>query len=477
MIGRHILHYEILDTLGEGGMGVVYLAEDTRLHRKVALKFLPRELSASAEGRERLKSEARLAASLNHPNVATIYAIEEVGDELFLAMEYLPGLDLKAIQEHAEWKSISFERKIDFARQITSGLAAAHKRGIVHGDVKSGNIVIAAEQTAKILDFGLAHARGVPSVGEVEGTHGTIAYMSPEQLRGKEPDARSDIWSLGVVLYELMTGTSPFARTYEQAVVYSILHEKPRALRSIVPEIPEAIESAVFRALEKDPANRFQSTQEVLDRLDAWRADQDQLRTVDDRKHGPRTPIWITLGAIGLVLLIGALLLSKALLRNGSEATGAALPPAIAILPLQNLDPSVNDDPIGEGITEAVMTDLAKLPGLTVISRRSVRQFADRQRPVQDIGKALNVRYFLDGSVQRAGARIRVRCSADRCRVRGGALGGTIRPDGGECLRAPGRDCQPHRVHAVAGNGTRVEAGAFSSEGEPGGVPRIRAWP
>ncbi|MBP1654442.1 MAG: hypothetical protein H6Q28_998, partial [Bacteroidetes bacterium] len=264
MVGKHILHYEILDTLGEGGMGVVYLAEDTRLHRKVALKFLPRELSASAESRERLKSEARLAASLNHPNVATIFAIEEVGDELFLAMEYLPGLDLKETIKQPSWSQVGFAQKIQYAVQIAEGLSAAHRRGIIHRDIKTSNIVVTADGKAKILDFGIARPHESPQKTSKGQTPGTVAYMSPEQARGEQLDFRTDIWSYGVVLFEIFTGQLPFDGKFEQAIYYSILHEKAKQVRRLVPSLPEELNSLVARTLEKDPARRFQSMEEVL---------------------------------------------------------------------------------------------------------------------------------------------------------------------------------------------------------------------
>ncbi|MBP1654256.1 MAG: hypothetical protein H6Q28_812, partial [Bacteroidetes bacterium] len=249
------------------GMGVVYLAEDTRLHRKVALKFLPRELSSSPEDRERLKVEARLAASLNHPNVATIYAIEEVGDELFLAMEYLPGLDLKETIRQDSWSHVPFEQKVGYALQIAEGIGAAHRRGIIHRDIKTSNIVVTADGKAKILDFGIARPQESARKTSKGQTPGTVAYMSPEQARGERLDFRTDIWSYGVVLFELFTGQLPFVGKFDQAVYYSILHEKPKPLRRLLPALPEELESIVERTLEKDPSRRIQTMEEVLELL------------------------------------------------------------------------------------------------------------------------------------------------------------------------------------------------------------------
>jgi serine/threonine protein kinase len=217
MSRKTILHYQILEKLGQGGMGVVYKAEDTKLKREVAIKFLPRHIVVSEEEQARFKVEAQAAAALNHINIATIYAIEEVNDEIFIAMEYIDGQELK---EKISQGQVDIEESIKIAIQIAEGLNAAHKKDIIHRDIKSANIMLTNEGQVKIMDFGLAKIRGGAQLTKEQSTLGTAAYMSPEQTRGEEIDQRTDIWSLGVVMYEMLTCDLPFKGDYEQAVIY-----------------------------------------------------------------------------------------------------------------------------------------------------------------------------------------------------------------------------------------------------------------
>ncbi len=230
MIGKTISHYKILEKLGEGGMGVVYKAEDTKLKREVAIKFLPRHIAATIEERERFKIEAQAAAALNHPNIATIYNIEEVDDEMYIVMEYIEGRELREIVQS---EKPSLQSAIDYATQIAEGLNAAHKKGVVHRDIKSSNVMITDEGQVKIMDFGLAKVAGGQHLTKSGMTVGTVAYMSPEQVQGIAVDHRTDIWALGVVLFEMLTGELPFKGDYEQAVIYSILNEEPEPVSSL----------------------------------------------------------------------------------------------------------------------------------------------------------------------------------------------------------------------------------------------------
>jgi serine/threonine protein kinase len=225
MIGKTILHYKILAKLGEGGMGVVYKAEDTKLKRIVAIKFLPRQISASDDERERFKIEAQAAAALNHPNIATIHAIEELDGEMFIVMEFIDGEELK---KKVGSDQLSVTSVIDIASQIASGLQAAHAKGVTHRDIKSSNIMVTESSQVKIMDFGLAKIAGGAQLTKDHSTLGTAAYMSPEQARGEVVDHRTDIWAFGVVLYEMISGRLPFRGEYEQAVIYSILNEEMR---------------------------------------------------------------------------------------------------------------------------------------------------------------------------------------------------------------------------------------------------------
>ncbi|MFQ5709122.1 MAG: serine/threonine-protein kinase, partial [bacterium] len=256
MIGKTILHYKILEKLGEGGMGVVYQAEDTKLKRDVAIKFLPRQIAASEEERQRFKIEAQAAAALNHPHIATIYAIEEVDEQIFIVMEYIDGRELrKVIQSEIP----DPQSAIDIATQIAAGLQAAHEKGIVHRDIKSANIMVTDKGQVKIMDFGLAKLSGRTMLTKEGTTLGTVAYMSPEQARGENVDHRTDIWAFGVVLYEMLTGELPFKGDYEQAVIYSILNEEPD-----FSDIPADFLPVVKKALAKKVGARFQNIEELL---------------------------------------------------------------------------------------------------------------------------------------------------------------------------------------------------------------------
>ena len=246
MIGQTRLHYKIVAKLGEGGMGIVYKAEDTKLKREVAIKFLPHSFNVSAKDKEKLKTEAQIAAGLNHPNIATVYAIEEFGDETFIVMECVKGNELKELITKSPDKKININDFLKYAIQITEGLNAAHKKGIIHRDIKSSNIMLSDDGRIRIMDFGLAHIHGDPMLTKKGSTPGTTAYMSPEQLRGEEVDFRADIWSLGIVLFEMLTGQPPFQGNFDQAIIYSILHEKPKSLKKINPEIPDELEQVIL---------------------------------------------------------------------------------------------------------------------------------------------------------------------------------------------------------------------------------------
>ncbi|MFQ5641603.1 MAG: serine/threonine-protein kinase, partial [bacterium] len=285
MIGKKIRHYKILEKLGEGGMGVVYKAEDTKLKRDVAIKFLPRQIAASDEERERFKIEAQAAAALNHPNIATIYAIEEHDDEMFIVMEYIEGRELREfiheiplgppLKKGEENQSPPFAKGgqggflpiddvLNYATQIAAGLQAAHEKGITHRDIKSANIMITEKGQVKIMDFGLAKIGGGAQLTKDHSTLGTAAYMSPEQARGEKVDHRTDIWAFGVVLYEMLTGELPFKGDYEQAVIYSILNEEPEPLVQLCPDAPQALRQIVEKALQKELEERYATASDLL---------------------------------------------------------------------------------------------------------------------------------------------------------------------------------------------------------------------
>ena len=264
MISGTILHYEILEKLGEGGMGVVYKAEDTRLRRLVALKFLPHDLNPTDEDFARFMREAQSAATLNHPNVCVVYAIEDAEDERFIVMEYIDGTTLRVKLQPGP---LQIGDAVEYTLQIAGALAEAHDHGIVHQDVKSENIMVNSKNQIKVMDFGLARLRGVHAAGETNSTGGTLAYMSPEQVRGDVVDIQSDIWSLGIILYEMVTGRLPFFHGYEAATSYSILNSDPALPSELRPDIPDELEQIVLRCLRKNPGERYGSAAKCISDL------------------------------------------------------------------------------------------------------------------------------------------------------------------------------------------------------------------
>ena len=267
MIGKTISHYKILEKLGEGGMGEVYLAEDIKLKRKIALKFLPPHLTADNDAVERFEREAQAAAALNHPNIITIYDIIEYENQVCIVMEYMEG---ETLRQKILDSLLSIDDIIDIIAQICEGLSKAHEADIVHRDLKSDNIIINKEGGAKILDFGLAKLKGVSKLTKEMSTIGTINYMSPEQARGEDVDHRTDIWSLGVVLYEMLTGQFPFKGDYESAVTYSILNEEPLSVNEARKDTSEEISKIVHKTLNKDKESRYASINEMLRELTAF---------------------------------------------------------------------------------------------------------------------------------------------------------------------------------------------------------------
>src|ERR1051326_6731746 len=263
MIGQTISHYKILEKLGEGGMGIVYKAEDIQLDRLVALKFLPSHLAASEQDKARFILEAKAASAINHPNICTIYSIDEHEGKLFIVMEFVDGRTLRDLTGGSHEAPLQMKRAIDIAIQIADGLAAAHEKGIVHRDIKPENIMIRKDGIAQIMDFGLAKLRAsgskITRLTKEGSTVGTAGYMSPEQVQGQDTDHRSDIFSYGVLLYELMTGQLPFKGVHETALAYEIVNVDPAPMSSITPEIDSSLDAIVLECLEKDPRERTQS--------------------------------------------------------------------------------------------------------------------------------------------------------------------------------------------------------------------------
>jgi serine/threonine protein kinase len=261
MIGKTILHYKILEKLGEGGMGIVFKAEDTKLNREVAIKVLPPHLLASDDDRSRFNREAKAAAALNHPNIATVYEINEQDDKPFIVMEFVDG---QTLNHHIEKGPFKLRDAISVAIQVAEGLKAAHSKGIVHRDIKSSNILLGPDNRAKILDFGLAKTAMSTKLTQMGTTIGTVAYMSPEQVKGLEVDHRTDLWSLGIVLYEMISGRLPFAAEYDQAIFYSIQNENPEPLTSLRTGVPLSLEWIVNKLITKEPEERYQNANDLI---------------------------------------------------------------------------------------------------------------------------------------------------------------------------------------------------------------------
>jgi len=362
MINKTILHYKILKKLGEGGMGVVYKAEDTKLERTVAIKFLPRHISANSQERERFKIEAKAAAALNHSNIATIHAIEDTEDEMFIVMEYVDGKELK---EKISLGRVDIEESIRIAKQIAEGLKAAHKKEIIHRDIKSSNIMITQNGNVKIMDFGLAKIRGGSELTKIESTIGTAAYMSPEQTKGDNVDHRTDIWSFGVVLYEMLTGQLPFRGEYEQAIVYSILNEEPKSITELRVDIPSPLTLIIEKSLQKNPVNRYQSSKDLIGEL-------------------------------------------RAINKSEPSVQEQVVTHTVAVLPFANMSNDKEQEYFCDGMAEDIINDLTHLEGLHVVARTSSFAFKDKNLDIRKIGLKLGANSIVEGSVRKAGNRLRI---------------------------------------------------------------------
>ncbi len=432
MTGQTISHYRILEKLGEGGMGEVYLAEDTKLKRQVALKFLPRQMTADPEAKERFEREAQAAASLNHPNIITVYEIGEHEGQVFIAMEYVEGQTLKdlisgnlsPITHHPlplTHHPLPITQVIDIALQIASGLAAAHAKGIVHRDIKPQNILIDKNNHVKILDFGLAKLKGVSALTKESLTLGTVHYMSPEQTMGREVDQRTDIWSLGVVLYEMLTGALPFRGDYEQAMVYAILNEEPEPLAKARPEIPADLEGTVSKSLAKDANDRYQNISEFRDDLQAVAEGFKPLRSKPKwyrTKRFVTKTVALSAAAAVLALLLGLNVggIRKTLFGPGTVPLQTI---RIAVLPFANLSDDPQQEYFSDGLTQEMIVQLGRLhpQSLSVIARTSVMRYKKSSTPIDQIGRELGVDYVLEGSAQREGNRVKV--TAELIQVKG----------------------------------------------------------
>lgn len=394
--------YEITEELGRGGMGVVYKAKDTKLKRTVALKFLPPELTHISEVKERFMREAQAAAALDHPNICTVYEFDETEEKTFISMAYIEG---QSLRKRIESGLLNLDEAINIAIQTAEGLQEAHKKGVVHRDIKSANIMVDKRGQAKIMDFGLARVTGGTLVTKEGTTMGTIAYMSPEQARSEKVDHRTDIWSLGVVLYEMISGQLPFKGEHDQAVMYSILNEELEPITNLRSEIPMSIEQVVGKALEKNPDERYQHTEELLDDLKAILEgiEPEGIRArLRKAKLLRRKKAFLYAGIAGFVVIMTVIALS--LFTGRAEAIDS-----IAVLPLENLSGDPDQEYFSDGITDALINELAKIRALRVISRTSVMQYKEVRKSLSEIARELNVDAVVEASVLTVGGRVQIR--------------------------------------------------------------------
>ena len=425
MLAETFSHFRILDKLGSGGMGVVYRAEDTALGRTVALKFLPHERAKDQSVLERFKQEARTASALNHPHVCTIYEIGEDSGEVYIAMEYIKGQPLR---ERVGPEGLPVDAVIRFGRQIAAALEHAHEHGVIHRDLKLSNIMATPQGDAKVLDFGLARrveeldltltSLADASLEKTVGLAGTIPYMAPELLEGKVSSPRSDLWALGIVLYEMAAGHRPFSGKNFFQLSTAILKQPPPPLPG---RIPSGLRAVIHRCLEKEPARRYQRASEVLAALEALSSGAEdpsgtlsavapQAYPAPAKSKRARwlqrlTPVW----TLAIVLAVTFWVMRPS--RTHERSPGPPHIQSIAVLPLANLSGDPQEAYFADGMTEELISVLSKISALRVISRTSVMQYKGVHKPMPEIGRELHADAVVDGTVQRSEGRVRIRAS------------------------------------------------------------------
>ncbi len=412
MIGTTLSHFKIVDKLGEGGMGEVWLAEDQRLGRKVALKILPPARAESEDRRRRFEDEARAASALNHPGIAHIYDVGEADGIHFIAMEHVDG---ESLDQRIAGPPMTTSEILDVGSRLADALAAAHSQGVTHRDIKPSNLMLTGEGRLKVLDFGLAKLR--PALGEGGGeattqtmtqpgvVMGTVQYMSPEQALGKDADHRSDIFSTGVVLYQMATGHLPFKGSTPTETITEIVRSEPTPISELSPVTPSELERIIRKCMEKDPARRYQSARELAVDLSNLKRDSESgvTATVPVHKTPSRAAVIGVAVAAVLMAAVGFLLI-----RSGWWLSGGDAIESIAVLPFENGTGDEESEYLCDGLTEGLINTLSQIPNLKVISRRSTRAFKDSEEEPQAIGRKLGVQALLMGHLVQRGAQLAV---------------------------------------------------------------------
>ena len=402
MIGKTLSHYKILEKLGEGGMGVVYKAKDLKLNRFVALKFLPQYYTKDESSRKRFMVEAQATSALDHPNICNIHEINETNDgQLYISMAYYEG---ESLRQKIKKRPILLDEALNIIFQIAQGLSAAHAQGIVHRDVKPANVIITDKGEVKIVDFGLAKLDG-GKLTQSLSTKGTIAYMSPSAIRDYPIDHREDIWAIGILLFEMLTGQLPFEGSYAEPMMYSIVNEKPKMLSEYLDNVPEKLKEIIEKLLQKEKEDSYKDISELLIDLQPLFNESITIEVKTQPtiiKYLPHKKPYLYMGAVVLIILLfltlGEPLLFPDIIKGNK----------IAVLPLNNISNEIDEDWLTEGMTDALITELAQISGLSVISRNSSMQYKGTTKLLPDIAKELGVYYLIDGSLLRMGESVKI---------------------------------------------------------------------